>query len=213
MTIADRVKEKRAELGLTQAELARNVGISQQSLQKIEDGRTQNPRKLLNLSKALNCNPEWLQLGTTSEIRENTSTYRDNISYQSNINKRPVIRDTQGIDWSNVNDFNSQEEWLEVSDKTSKEAFWLAVSGDSMMSTSGISICEGHLILVEPQQTAQNGDMVIVQIKDRNEIAFKKLVIDTGLIYLTSLNPNYRPVEMTNNFSFIGIVKEARVLF
>ncbi|ETX11627.1 repressor [Marinomonas ushuaiensis DSM 15871] len=212
MTIADRVKEKRAELGLTQAELAKRVGISQQSLQKIEDGGTQNPRKLLNLAKELKCTPEWLQLGYIGEVRENASSYLDNIAYQGHFNKRPVIRDIQSIDWSKANDFNSQEEWLEVSSGTSQDAFWLTVSGDSMMSTSGISISEKHLILVEPQQTAHNGDMVIVRMKDRNEVAFKKLVIDTGLIYLASLNSSYRPIEMTDNFSFIGIVKEARLL-
>ena len=212
MTIAYRVKERRIKLGLTQAELARRVGISQQSLQKIEDGKTQNPRKLLNLSRTLNCDPEWLQFGTICTIRENASEYLNHTIHQNIINQRPVIRDTRNIDLTEVYKLHKQKEYLEVSSGTSKDAFWLTVSGDSMISTSGISISEGHLILVEPQQTVENGDMVVVQLKTNNEIAFKKLVIDVNLTYLTSLNPNYRPIEMTSDFSIIGRVKEARVL-
>ncbi|MDU2881518.1 MAG: helix-turn-helix transcriptional regulator, partial [Enterobacter sp.] len=37
MSLADRVKQKRIELGLTQAEAAEMAGIRQQSWQSIED--------------------------------------------------------------------------------------------------------------------------------------------------------------------------------
>ncbi|WOD07130.1 helix-turn-helix transcriptional regulator [Marinomonas sp. GJ51-6] len=67
MTLSDRVKQKRIELGLTQTQLANLVGISQQSLQKIEDGKTQNPRKIVALSKVLECEPEWLESGQYTE--------------------------------------------------------------------------------------------------------------------------------------------------
>lgn len=215
MSIGDRVKQKRTELGLTQAELANLIGITQQSLQKIEDGRTQNPRKLLNLSKVLNSDPEWLLLGTKSEIRETNSHYNgDNTSAQKNTNLRPLINDYQAVDLPLSKHLKiDQTEWLYSPPNASEDAFWLTAVGDSMTSSSGLSVPENYLILVEPNLTAENGDLVIAKISDSNEVTFKKFVTDTGKTYLKPLNANYRPTEVTMNFRIIGVVVEARSTF
>tara|TARA_R110001606_G_scaffold92505_1_gene205696 strand:- start:790 stop:1440 length:651 start_codon:yes stop_codon:yes gene_type:complete len=216
MTIAERVKRKRTDLRLTQAELAKHVGISQQSLQKIEDGRTQNPRKLLNLAKALHCDAEWLLLGTASEVRENTSSYTNhkNPSQPLKTNLRPIITTLQAAQWPNTAELDIEKSnWLETPEPTSKAAFWLNVMGDSMMSPSGISVPEGYLILVEPSLIAKSGDLIIAKIADSKDVTFKKLVIDAGRTYLTPLNPNYRPIEVPNDLAVIGVVTQARILF
>ena len=215
MTIAERVKKKRTELGLTQAELAKRVGITQQSLQKIEDGRTQNPRKLISLSKEIGCDPEWLLLGTASEVRENPSSYNNGHPLQQSLsnNQRPIITALQAATWTSQTNLSNHSEWLDSPIETSKNAFWLTVIGDNMTSVSGISIPEGYLILVEPNQNAKNGDLVVADTEDSNEVTFKKLVIDAGQTYLKPLNPNYRPIEVSKNIRIIGVVKQARALF
>lgn len=215
MTIAERVKNKRTELGLTQAELAKRVGITQQSLQKIEDGRTQNPRKLISLSKEIGCDPEWLLLGTASEVREKPSNYNNNNpSLQSSSNnQRPIITVVQASTWPSQIKLSNHPEWLDSPIETSRNAFWLTVIGDSMTSVSGISIPEGYLILVEPNQNAKNGDLVVANTEGSNEVTFKKLVIDAGQTYLKPLNPNYRPIEVSNKINIVGVVKQARALF
>ncbi|KJV49637.1 MULTISPECIES: helix-turn-helix transcriptional regulator [unclassified Pantoea] len=63
-TISQRLKQKRMELNLTQAQLAEKAGMKQQSLQRIEDGTTQRPRFLFELALALKCDPLWLMYGT-----------------------------------------------------------------------------------------------------------------------------------------------------
>ena len=216
MTIAERVKQKRTDLRLTQAELAKLVGISQQSLQKIEDGRTQNPRKLLNLAKALHCDAEWLLLGTASEVRESASSYTNNNSSSLSLetNLRPIITTQQAAQWPNIAELDERKfDWIETPESTSKSAFWLNVVGDSMMSPSGASVPEGYLILVEPSLTAKNGDLIIAKVADSKDVTFKKLVIDAGRTYLTPLNPNYRPIEVPNDLTVIGVVTQARILF
>lgn len=213
MNIAERIKHKRTELGLTQAELAKRVGITQQSLQKIEDGRTQNPRKLLNLAKELNCSPEWLQLGTATEVRENGSQYHNSTLASLKSNQRPIISPQQAAHWPSVQLDNNQYEWLDVPIATSGTAFWLTVVGDSMTSTSGLSIPEGYLILVEPDRPAKNGDLIVTKITNQNEVTFKKLIIDAGHTYLKPLNSNYRPIEVSEDLVIIGVVTQARVLF
>lgn len=66
-SISERIKKKRAELNLTQVELAEKTGIKQQSLQQIEAGVTKRPRFLLEIAKALGCDPHWLMYGDSSD--------------------------------------------------------------------------------------------------------------------------------------------------
>ncbi|UTW01142.1 helix-turn-helix domain-containing protein [Marinomonas rhizomae] len=216
MSISERVKQKRTDLRLTQSELAKRVGISQQSLQKIEDGRTQNPRKLLNLAKALDCDAEWLLLGTTNEVRENTSHYinDDQASQPFKNNLRPIITAQQAAQWPNIGELESLElKHLEVPDTVSATAFWLKVIGDNMMSSSGISVPEGYFILVEPALTANSGDLIVAKLADSKDVTFKKFVVDAGRTYLTPLNSNYRPIEVANDLEVVGVVTQARIMF
>ncbi|MBC8947309.1 MULTISPECIES: helix-turn-helix transcriptional regulator [Xenorhabdus] len=63
-TLSERVKIRRSEMNMTQSELAAIVGIRQQAIQSIEAGLTRRPRFILELSRALKCDPEWLQYGS-----------------------------------------------------------------------------------------------------------------------------------------------------
>lgn len=63
MSIGERVKARRIELGLTQAELAVMVKTTQQAIQQLEDGKTQRPRYLPELSSALKRSVKWIMSG------------------------------------------------------------------------------------------------------------------------------------------------------
>jgi len=68
-TLAERLKIAREKAGLSQAQLAEAIGLSQQSVAKIENGETLQPRKIKEIAKALDVSQKWLQLG----IEENAS--------------------------------------------------------------------------------------------------------------------------------------------
>ena len=50
-------------MGLTQLELAKRVGVSQQAIQQLEDGVIKRPRYMVELALALGVSPEWLLNG------------------------------------------------------------------------------------------------------------------------------------------------------
>lgn len=213
MTIAERIKQKRKTLKLTQAELANRVGMSQQSLQKIENGVTRHPRKIIELAAKLECTAEWLMYGPTLGIRENLIHY-ENIEYKEDHyqeNKRPLLSYSQAANWPHEVELNpSNTKWLRTLHHVSDDAFWLIVEGDSMHSKSGVSVPEGYLILVEPNQTAKSGDLVVAKLLEHNKVVFKKLIIDVHHIYLDSLNANYDQIKVKHgSFTIIGIVKQA----
>jgi len=203
MSISKRVKEKRIELALTQVELAKRVGITQQSLQKIEDGRTQNPRKLLSLAKQLHCDPEWLLSGHLDEVREKHTQYNQQLTEQM----RPLLNQDALLE---KQDLSMEKTMLEAPKSASLNAFWFRVTGDSMSSLSGLSIPENYLILVEPETQPQHGDLVLVKLHSSQEITFKQLVMDAGNRYLKPLNANYIPVPLNADMKIIGVATEAK---
>lgn len=64
MTLGQRIAEARAQAGLNQSQLADRLGLSPQSIQQWEYGKT-SPRikRIEEIAKLLNVTPEWLQFG------------------------------------------------------------------------------------------------------------------------------------------------------
>ena len=62
-TLGQRLKMARMKMGLTQDELARRTGVAQQTITKIEKALVERPRRLKEISQALECSEEWLMFG------------------------------------------------------------------------------------------------------------------------------------------------------
>jgi transcriptional regulator with XRE-family HTH domain len=63
MTIAERLKQARDKMGLTQEQLAAKASVSQGTIANIENGIRKKPREILNIARALNVQPDWLMSG------------------------------------------------------------------------------------------------------------------------------------------------------
>lgn len=62
-TLSERLTSLMNEKGISQAELARLIGIKQPSVFKILSGETRNPKNILEIATALNVDPHWLKTG------------------------------------------------------------------------------------------------------------------------------------------------------
>ena len=79
--------------------------------------------------------------------------------------------------------------------------FGLRVRGDSMMNAG---ILDGDKVVVRPQQTANNGQIVAARIED--EATVKRLLRKNGEIWLMPENDAYEPIDGTHA-EIIGIVR------
>lgn len=79
--------------------------------------------------------------------------------------------------------------------------FALRVRGDSMINAG---ILSGDKVVVRPQTTADDGQIVVARIED--EATVKRLSLKDGQIWLLPENPDYPPIDGTNA-EIIGIVK------
>ena len=79
--------------------------------------------------------------------------------------------------------------------------FALRVRGDSMV---GAGILSGDKVVVRPQQTASDGQIVVARIED--EATVKRLSLRNGQVWLMPENDNYEPID-GRNAQIIGLVK------
>ena len=87
-------------------------------------------------------------------------------------------------------------------------SFLLRVKGDSML---GAHILDGDYVLVRPQATAENGDIVVARIGE--EATVKRFFKSKRGITLKAENPRFKPIEIVRisgenqeTFSIIGRV-------
>ncbi len=82
---------------------------------------------------------------------------------------------------------------------TKKEVFTLRVSGESMINAG---IHDGDIVIVQRQQTANNGD-IVVAMNDDNEVTLKTFYKENGYFRLQPENDTMDPIIL-NNVSIIG---------
>ena len=79
--------------------------------------------------------------------------------------------------------------------------FALRVRGDSMINAG---ILEGDKVVVRPQPSADDGQIVVARIED--EATVKRLLRRNGQVWLMPENDNYSPIDGTNA-EIIGVVR------
>lgn len=79
--------------------------------------------------------------------------------------------------------------------------FALRVRGDSMI---GAGILDGDKVVIRPQDTADDGQIVVARLED--EATVKRLLRRDGSILLMPENPAYPPIDGTEA-EIIGLVK------
>lgn len=199
MSLGKRVKEERKKLGYTQIKLSEVSGITQQTLQKIEDGTTKNPRNIEALAKALQSAPEYLRFGISNNINNNVSPGPD---IKSTV---PLISWVQAGAWSEINEireFDAERFMCPVN--SSNKTFALRVQGVSMEP----KFYEGDLIFVDPEAECIHGSYVVARLDDDNHATFKQLIIENGQKFLKAANPNWpeQLIPINGNCTLVGKV-------
>jgi repressor LexA len=84
-------------------------------------------------------------------------------------------------------------EALDLTDEliTGKEVYALKVKGLSMVDAL---IDDGDIVLMEAAQTADDGDMVAVWLKDKQEVTLKRLFREKEMIRLQPSNASMKPL-------------------
>lgn len=200
MTLAIRLREQRLAKGKTQQEVASAVGMTQQSFQKIEDGRTKSPRKIQAIADFLECTPQSLLFGTNE-----CSLSRDKKTIQRVKGNYPLINWVQAGAWQQIEEYSLMDsKYFPCPVKCSDNTFVLEVRGISMEPT----FHQGELIFVDPDAEARTGKYIVARLDDENEATFKQLIVEGNQKFLKPANPNWpeQLIAINGNCSIVGVV-------
>lgn len=215
---------KRKELNLTQSDIADALGVSQAAVSHYLNGENPlNTRVAAIFAQKLSVPVQAFSPRLAKQIEQSAAAAslgaghggEANIHYvgQPRLSfSYPVLSWVAAGSWAEANEPYPPgfADRYELSDYEAKgTAFWLEVKGDSMTSLTGTSIPEGMLILVDTEEDARHGKLVVAKLTDSNEATFKKLVEDGGQRFLKPLNPAYPMMAINGNCKIIGVVVRA----
>lgn len=195
--LGDRVKAARQDAGLSQADLARRVGISQASLAALEKGATRNPKHLVQLANALGLDPTWLLTGTGRAIagvaftshnifevggKEYTSIQRYDASVSAGAGS---IIDEHA---ESLGGHLVETQWLRALTLAAPDYLCiLRCAGDSMVDT----LCDGDWVLVDRSQTRFSREGIYT-LQFEDFVWIKRLQIDVGTKMVKIISDNSR---------------------
>lgn len=90
---------------------------------------------------------------------------------------------------------------LDASLVRDSRAYFLRVRGESMIEAH---ICDGDLVLIQPQQEARNGEIVVVMIED--EVTLKRFYRRDGFIELKPENGSMASILLTPEMGEVRVL-------
>lgn len=199
---AERISERARIVGLSQSDIARELGITPQSVQQWFSGETV-PRstRLKRLAELLLTSGDYILGRVNSSAPEgNTTPYDD-----GKAKEIPLISWVQAGQWATAEDpypVGAAEKMLRTFEDVGPQSFALKVHGDSMEPI----FPDGCIIIVDPSREPRHGSYVIVRLERDAEVTFKQLVIDGPMRYLKPLNPRYPLMEIDHEAVICGVI-------
>ena len=206
----DLARSRMRELGVTQEELAEELGMTQGGIGHwLRGSRHPSVDEIAKIFQYLGINSvSFNHDGTFSPSGEMSST--------------PVIKQYKYPLFTSVNagalaveegSYTRDDAIAMVSTtrKASDKAFWLSVSGDSMTAPSGIhpSFPDGMIILVDPAENVGPGNFCIAKMNG-DEYTFKQLIKDGSRLFLKPLNPQYPLIICDDSLRIMGKIIKAK---
>ena len=198
MSFNERVRQRRIELGLSQAELGKMAGVPQSTIGQIENGRNKSSTKILELANALQTTVEYLVNGVKTKAQGSANISATNFR----TNRVPVISWVQAGNWRGIEHYDSDDMEYVQTVKFIEDGFALRVHGDSMQP----EFADGDIIVIDPH-APQDAGCYVVAVHD-NQATMKKLVYDGTTPYLKPLNPQYPLLSWNENTRIVGVVKQ-----
>lgn len=187
----DRIHERRIEKGITLAQVAEKLGVTEATAQRYECGSIKSiPYECMcAYGELLNCSPAYLM-----GWEESSSVNAGNIQ-PIELRHFPLLEETVHGE-------------LKYADETKKSYvmagtdiqadFCLKASGDSMVNAR---IHDGDIVFIKKQNSVKNGEIAVVAVNNDSTAMLKRVFryVDKGMVILKAENPAYEDMIFTND--------------
>jgi repressor LexA len=209
MSLGNNIKYARKAAGLTQEDIAREIGVSKQTVQKYESGiiTTISSDKIEIIAKLLRTTPAKLMGWEDNTSAQSFKLFSPNVT--DDVVTFPVLgsiaagyNETAIEDWSGET-IDVPRSFLKGRSKS--DFFVLKVHGDSMYPTYHT---DDKVLILRQTFVERNGDVGAV-IYDGECATLKRVEIFDDMVRLSPLNPSYPPKELTGanleQYHIIGV--------
>lgn len=195
MTIGERIRERRKQLGLTVDELSERLGKNRATVYRYESNDIEKlPTTVLEpLAKALDVSPAYLM------------GWEENIEIHSNPDLSTLIQKYDNIKPIQLKRFpmlgaiacgepifaDEDREHYIMADMDIDADFCLTAKGDSMINAR---IYEGDIVFIKEMPIVENGDIAAVIIEDEATLKRVYYYPDDNMLQLVAENPKYKPL-------------------
>jgi phage repressor protein C with HTH and peptisase S24 domain len=191
----------------TQTALARKSGVASSTISRIlreeVDPQSDNLERL-----ALSFGMSYSTLAAIAEGVESAETAAWNAESHKLPRRVPLLSFAQAgslAESLNPDHLGEVTDWIELPKKRyGPRAIALKVSGESMEP----DYRNGDIIYIDPDVAPLHGKDVVVRHGERNEVAFKRLVIEGDRRYLKPLNQNWpdKFISISTDAQIVGVV-------
>lgn len=193
------------QLHISEAELARQIGIPRATINRLVSGRTPDPR-----ASTLNAIAEFFNISVDQLIGKQPLFFDNHQSLTSSIyTSIPIININETKNWVEVIRRLKPDchfEWLMADPSIDKGKFAIRVKGESMWP----QFQENTLLVIDPTKEAQNRDFVIAYLKENDEIVFRQLIIEDRYKFLKAINTIFPTTPLVATDIVIGVVIQTR---
>ena len=204
MSLHDDIKQRRIELGLTMADVAQSVGVSEATISRWESGDIANMKrdKIVSLAKALHVSPSFIMGWDEPETEDIVSSNKYNNVFPIKTHKIPLLGDIA----CGEPIFASEDNESYVLAGTDIRAdFCLRACGDSMINAR---IYDGDIVFIREQPMVEKGEIAAVIINDEATLKRVYYYPEQNKIILNPENPAYEPFvyvgEELNSIRILG---------
>lgn len=182
MTVGERLKRRRKELGMSAEAVAEKLGCSPSTVYRYENGEINKMGidKLKPIAEAINTSPAYL-MGWEDE-----EALPANVSRIEPMQKIPLVGQIAcGIPTlaeQNVEDYVDLPGHIRAD-------FALTCKGESMI---GAGIRSGDIVYIRQQEEVENGQIAAVMVGG-DEATLKRVYTKPGVVQLVAENPNIAP--------------------
>lgn len=182
MTVGERLKRRRKELGMSAEAVAEKLGCSPSTVYRYENGEINKMGidKLKPIAEAINTSPAYL-MGWEDE-----EALPANVSRIEPMQKIPLVGQIAcGIP---ILAEQNVEDYVDLPGHIRAD-FALTCKGESMI---GAGIRSGDIVYIRQQEEVENGQIAAVMVGG-DEATLKRVYTKPGVVQLVAENPNIAP--------------------
>ncbi|HEN3293442.1 TPA: XRE family transcriptional regulator [Yersinia enterocolitica] len=193
MTFAERLNLAMAEGGFTQGSLAKAVGMAQSSVWKLTAGTARGSRKVVDIARVLNVNPEWLSSGD--------GPMRDGMVSSPSVDSNKIVtyKNVFSVDLYDGDTPTGDSLFVPSPVKSDTcRAYLLKVNSGCVEAPAGT------FIVVDSKEQAGTNDLVYAKVNGVASVYRFVQGGDNG--YLSVDDPRVPLIEIGEKSEFLGVI-------